>query len=267
MRKNRLQELLAAKRTPIGHMLVDFNVRGIAKMLEVVGVDFVVIDMEHGGFSHADVADLVGWFKATPIAPFVRVPVGTYHFIARVLDTGALGIMVPNVRTGAEARQIVAAAKYRPLGLRGLTFGAAVNDYADVADVQEFMRDSNCLTTIICQIESEEALDHLDEIAGTEGVDILWVGQFDLTNSMGIPGDFESRRFRDALQVVIDAAHRHGKLAAIQSANPATLTKWAALGLDVISFGEDMGVYIEAMSNNLRKVRDLIEHTGRQIQP
>src|SRR3569832_78348 len=105
MRTNRFRELLSAGKSPIGHMIVDFNVRGIAKMLEFAGLDFVVIDMEHGGFSHSDVADLVAWFKATPIAAFVRVPVGTYPFIARVLDTGAHGIMVPNVRTGVQARE------------------------------------------------------------------------------------------------------------------------------------------------------------------
>jgi len=236
-------------------MVVDFNVRGLAKMLEVAGLDFVVIDMEHGAFSHANVADLVAWFKATSIAAFVRVPLGTYPFIARVLDTGAMGIMVPNVKTGFEAREIVQAAKYRPLGRRGLTFSSAVNDYEDVADVREYMREANERTTIICQIESYEALDNLDEIAGTPRVDVLWVGQFDLTNSMGIPGDFKNSRFQNSIKQVIAAAHKHGKHAAIQGGNVAQLKEWAELGFDVLSYSEDVGVYIAAVSDGVQSLR------------
>ena len=258
MKKSRFQEVLSRGQIPIGHMIVDFNVRGLPKMLEVAGLDFVVIDMEHGGFGHSDVADLVAWFKATSIAPFVRVPVGTYPFIARVLDSGAMGIMVPNVKTGLEAREIVQAAKYRPLGGRGLTFSSAVNDYEDVPDVGVYMKEGNERTTIICQIESYEALDHLDEIAATPGVDVLWVGQFDMTNSMGIPGDFKNSRFQTALAQVIDAAHKHGKLAAIQGGSVAQLREWARLGLDVLSYGEDTGVYMTAISDGVKGLRTAV---------
>ncbi|MCI0417714.1 MAG: aldolase/citrate lyase family protein [Acidobacteria bacterium] len=255
MKKNRFQEVLSRGQIPIGHMIVDFNVRGLAKMLEVAGLDFVVIDMEHGGFGHAGVADLVAWFKATSVAPFVRVPVGTYPFIARVLDTGALGVMVPNVKTGSEARTIVEAVKYRPLGGRGLTFGSAVNDYEGVPDVSEYMREANERTTVICQIESHEALDHLDDIASTRGIDVLWVGQFDLTNSMGIPGDFKNSRFHSALKQVIAAAHKHGKHAAIQGGSVAQLKGWAELGFDALSYSEDIGVYIAAVSDGVKDLR------------
>ncbi len=255
MKANRFEEALARREIPIGHMIVDLGVRGIAKMLEVAGVDFVVIDMEHGAFELGQVADLVAWFRATPVAPFVRVPEPTYHFIARTLDAGALGIMVPNVKTAATARAIVEAAKYTPLGARGLTFASAVNEYQDVADVGAFMRDANQRTTVICQIESHEALDHLDEIAATPGIDVLWVGQFDLTKSMGIPGQFTSPRFANALRLVIATAHKHGKRAAIQSGNAAQLAEWAGLGLDVLSYNEDIGVYVGAMSAGIQGLR------------
>jgi 2-keto-3-deoxy-L-rhamnonate aldolase RhmA len=262
MKRNRFQEALASGQVPIGHMIDDFNVRGLPKMLEAAGLDFVVIDMEHGGFGHADVADLVAWFKATSIAPFVRVPVGTYPFIARVLDTGALGIMVPNVKTGLEAREIVQAAKYRPLGGRGLTFSSAVNDYEDVSDVGTYMKEANQRTTIICQIESYEALDHLDEIASTPGVDVLWVGQFDMTNSMGIPGDLKHPRFQTALAQVIGAAHKHGKLAGIQGGGVAQLKEWAGLGLDVLSYSQDSTIYLAAISEGVKALRAAVARSS-----
>jgi len=108
MKPNRILQLLAEGKTPIGHMIIEFGTRGIAKIAEAAGLDFVLIDMEHSGLDFGKVADLLAWFKATPVAPIVRVPAIEYHFIARVMDAGALGVMAPNVRTagpGARGRQ------------------------------------------------------------------------------------------------------------------------------------------------------------------
>jgi len=254
MKANRFKEVLAAGKVPVGHMIVEFNVRGIAKMLEGAGVDFVVVDMEHGTFDVREVADLVAWFKATPIAPFVRVPELTCSFIARALDTGALGVMVPNVKTASQAKAVVDAAKYRPVGRRGLTFASAVNDYKDV-DACVYMDRANETTTVICQIESGEALEELDGIAATPGVDVLWVGQFDLTTSMGIPGAFGDRRFVEALRRVAAAAKRHRKAAAIQSSSVARLEEWSAMGFNVLSYQDDGSAYLEAMTRGVTEVR------------
>ena len=104
MKPNRFKQLLREGITPIGHMLSEFRTRGIAQILAVAGVDFVVIDMEHGSFTLSETADMIAWLKATPVAPFVRVPEVQYHHIARVMDAGALGVVAPNVKSAAEAR-------------------------------------------------------------------------------------------------------------------------------------------------------------------
>src|SRR6185312_8998072 len=114
------QRVLGQGGVPTGHMIMEFGTRGIAKILEAAGVDFVVIDMEHTGFDAERVADLMAWLKATDIAPFVRVPQGLYHFLARTMDAGALGVMIGNVQTPEHAHQIVQAVKYAPLGNRGV---------------------------------------------------------------------------------------------------------------------------------------------------
>src|SRR5687768_1212257 len=101
---------------PLGHMLWEFGTRGIAEIVASTGVDFILVDMEHTSFDSERISDLMGWFKATDVAPFVRVPQRMYHFIARTLDAGALGIMMPNVESADEAREIIRAAKYAPLG-------------------------------------------------------------------------------------------------------------------------------------------------------
>lgn len=256
MKANRCQQIMAAGKIPVGHMITEFGTRGVAKMLAQAGIDFVVIDTEHTAFGAADIANQVAWFKATDIAPFVRIPQVEYHFVARTLDFGALGLMVPNVKTAAQAKAVVDAAKYAPLGQRGIMFGNSNTDFGPV-DPVEFMTYANENTTIICQIESVEGLENLDAIASTPGVDILWVGHFDLTQSMGIPGQFHNQRLLDALQQVVETCARHGLGAGIQPGSLAQAAEWMGMGFNVISYSADISVYTSAMKQAVEGVRDL----------
>jgi 2-keto-3-deoxy-L-rhamnonate aldolase RhmA len=256
MKANRFKQIQAEGRVPVGHMLLEFNTRGMAQILDGAGVDFVVIDMEHTGFGAPQIADLVAWLKATTVAPFVRIPQIQYHFIARTLDAGALGIMAPNVKTAAEARALVEAAKYAPLGNRGVILGGTHTDFQGVSP-REFMDYSNQNTAIICQIESRQGLENLEAIATTPGVDVLWVGHFDLTQSLGIPGQFDHTLFLDALKQVVDTAARHGLGAGIQPGSLAQAREWMATGFNVISYSGDFFVYKEALSRAVAEVRAL----------
>src|SRR5216684_61347 len=229
MKENRFQRILREGGVPAGHMIMEFGTRGIAKILEAAAVDFVVLDMEHTAFDAGRIADLVAWFKATDIAPFVRVPQGMYHFLARTMDAGALGVMVGNVETPEQAKRVVDAVKYAPLGNRGVGLGTAHNDYIP-PDAAKYLEYANQNTTVICQIESTTGLANLDAIAATPGVDVLWVGHYDLTQSMGIPGNFGDPRFQNALHKVIEAANRHRKLAALQPGNLPEAEQWLRMG-------------------------------------
>ena len=254
MNENRCKRVMADGGIPVGHMVLEFGTRGMARMLDVIGLDFVVIDTEHSPFSSSQVADLIAWFNGTSVTPFVRIPQIEYHFIARTLDAGAQGIMVPNVKTGAQAKAIVDAAKYAPLGQRGVIMGNAHTGFESVVPA-EFMQFSNQNSTIICQIESVEGLDNLEEIASTPGVDILWVGHFDLTQSMGIPGQFHDPRFLEGVKKVIDVAGRHGLGAGIQPGSVEQAREWMELGFNVISYNGDFSVYMRAMQEAIGAVR------------
>lgn len=254
MKANRFKAVLAQGKVPVGHMIGEFGTRGIAQILDTSDLDFVLIDTEHAPFTPAQLADLIAWFKVTTIAPFVRIPQVDYHFIARTLDAGALGIMVPNVKTAAQAKAIINAAKYAPLGDRGVILGNAQTDYKGVTPA-DFMAYANQNTTIICQIESVEGMENLEAIAQTPGVDVLWVGHFDLTNSMGIPGHFDDVRFHDALKRVVEVARQYGLGAGIQPGNLAQAQEWMALGYNVISYGIDFAVYAGAMKQAVTDVR------------
>lgn len=256
MKPNRFKQVLAEGKIPVGHMVFEFGVRGMPRMLEEAGVDFVVVDTEHSGFSCADIADMMAWFRATTVAPFVRVPQIQYHLIARTLDAGALGIMAPDVKNAAEAQAIVDAAKYGPLGKRGVALGTSNTNYKTV-NGDEFLRYANENTTIICQIESQEGLDNLDGIASTPGVDVLWVGHNDLSRSLGITGQFHHPKFVDALKAVIGAARRHGLVAAIQPRDMPQALEWMELGFNVISYGVDFIIYMQAMAQGVAAIREL----------
>jgi 2-keto-3-deoxy-L-rhamnonate aldolase RhmA len=254
MKDNRYRRAIAEGRIPFGHMIWEFGTRGIAKILESANLDFVLIDMEHSEFDTDRVADLLAWFKATDIAPFVRVPQCQYHFMARVMDGGALGVMVGNVETFEQARLTVDSVKYAPLGKRGVGLGGAHTDYLAVDPVSYFKR-ANENTTIICQIESPVGLENLDAIASTPGVDILWVGHFDLSQSMGIPGQFHNPRFLAALDSVVAAARKYNLRAGIQPASIEQATEWRKIGFDVISWKADSALYGGALRSELDQLR------------
>ena len=258
MKPNRYKQMVSEGKNPVGHMLFEFCTPGIAQMLEVSDVDFVIIDSEHTGFSLDKIADMVGWFKATTVAPFVRIPQIQYQFIARTLDVGALGLMVPNVKTGAEARAIVDAAKYAPMGNRGIMIPGSHTHFKSV-NPREYMDYANENTTIICLIESVEGLDNLEDIASTPGVDILWVGHFDLTQSMGILAEFHHERFLGALRQVIDTAKKHGLGACIQPGSREQAKEWIEMGFNVISYNADIFLYIEAMTQAVSDMRELFK--------
>ncbi len=247
MKPNRLRQALDEGRPAVGHMIMEFATRGVAKIVEQAGLDFLLIDMEHTGFDTERIADMMAWLKATPVAPIVRVPQGLYHFLARTMDAGALGVMVANVETAAQARDIVGAVKYAPLGRRGVGLGTAHTDYV-VPDPVAYFEESNRNTVVICQIESVTGLANLEAIAATEGVDILWVGHFDLTQSMGIPGQFQHPRFLEAMQQVVEVGRRFGKARGVQPNTREQAGQWMGIGFNVISWSSDIAVYRSALA-------------------
>ena len=257
MKPNRLQQALAAHGSAVGTMIMEFGTRGVAKILASTPVDFVMIDMEHTGFDTAHVADLCAWFKATDIAPFVRIPQNFYHFCARTLDAGALGIMVANVENAEQAKAIVDACKYAPMGKRGIALGTAHSDYLVPDPVGYFAR-ANENTTVITMIESPSGLANLEAIAATPGVDVLWVGHYDLSSAMGIPGEFQHPDFLAALAAVVAAAARHGKVAAIQPGNSAQAKQWHDIGFRILSWSVDLAVYRNAVNAGVMELKQLL---------
>ena len=261
MKPNRFRQVVNEGRIPLGTMVWEFGTRGMPKILEAADLDFVLIDMEHSTFGGERVADLLALFKATPIAPFVRVPQPLYHFLARTMDAGALGVMVANVETPEQAREIVGAVKYAPMGHRGVGLGTSHTDFV-VPDPASYFREANENTTVIAMIESPRGVANAEAIAATPGVDVLWVGHFDLTQAMGIPAQFHHADFLAAIQKVIAATRKHNKIAGINPSAPEQAEEWIAAGFNAISWGNDVTVYRNALIPAIQSLRRRVAAVG-----
>jgi len=162
--------------------------------------------------------------------------------------------MVGNVQSAEQARGIVRAAKYAPQGARGVGLGTAHTDYL-MLDAASYFAWANETTAVICQIESPVAVQNADAIAAVEGVDLLWVGHWDLSQSLGIPGQFQHPRFLAALEAVVAAARRHGKAAGAQPGSLEQAEAWLKLGFKVISWKSDIALYRDALKQELAALR------------
>lgn len=254
MKPNRVRQVTGEGRVAFGHMVMEFDTPGIAKLCDLADLDFVLIDMEHGPLDISQVAGIIARFKATGISPIVRVPASEYHFVARVMDAGAHGIMAPNVRTPEQARVLNNAMRYAPDGGRGLGLGTSHNDFVR-PDPVGYMTEANRSNLLLCQIESTTALRNLQGIASAPGVDCLWVGHMDLTQSMGIVGQFDHPDFLSALRDVAAAAKQHGQLAGIQPGSPEQARDWMEIGYDMISYSTDITVYSAALVSEVAAAR------------
>ena len=255
MRPNPVKHALAQGSTAVGTMAFEFCTAGLARLAANAGADFIIYDMEHTGWSIETVRDLIASGDGVPIVPFVRVPATQYHFIARVLDVGTMGVMVPMVGDAAQAEMIVQSARYPPLGQRGAAFHMAHDGYAG-GDVLEKMRSANDEVVLIAQIENRSGLENVERIAAVDGIDILWIGQFDLSNFLGIPGQFTHPTFLDAVKRVTEACQRNGKTAAFMVPSVEEGLERMQQGFRCIAYWGDLWIYQQGLKQGVTALKN-----------
>ena len=249
-----LKKMAGTQALKVGHFLVEFATPGIGHILKSAGCEYVVLDTEHSGFGFETVRSVAQYTRAADLPLIVRVPSKAYHHIARALDMGAGGVMLPMVGNAEEAQSIVDCIKYPPRGGRGAIFQFAHDDYkSGVPD--DKIRQANRTTTLFAQIETVEGVENADAIAAVDGVDCLWVGHFDLSNSLGIPGQFDHPEFLAANDTVIQAARNHGKSAGRLVPTIADCIALYKDGFDFISYSGDVWAFHDAVSNAVKEIR------------
>jgi 2-keto-3-deoxy-L-rhamnonate aldolase RhmA len=250
-----LKAMARTKSPKFGHFIVEFATPGIGHIMKSAGCEFVLFDLEHSGFGFETVKSAVRYFEAAGVAMIVRAPSKEYHHIARACDMGAEGIMLPMVGSAKEARHILDCMKYDPEGKRGVALGVAHDRYRP-GPVMEKFKTANATTTLFCQIETAEGVKNADEMAAIDGVDCLWVGHFDLSSSLGVPGQFEHPTFLKAIDKVANATAKHGKSLGRLVPNVETgleyNNRW---GFDFICYSGDVWVLHNALQDAVNQLR------------
>jgi 4-hydroxy-2-oxoheptanedioate aldolase len=228
---------------------------GSATAVEVaagIGFDWLLIDLEHGSGSLADLRSLLLACREASAAPVVRIRSVDPDTVKFVMDSGAAGIMFPFVSSADEARRAVRAMKYPPLGTRGVAGIIRATDYG--TRWKEYFAEANDRSLVVVQIETQEAVEAAEDIAAIEGVDVLFVGPLDLSVNSGCPGDFTQPVMIDAFRRVIDACDRHGKSAGILSRGEL-VPKHRELGFRLIALGSDTGAVVSGLRQSLERIR------------
>ncbi len=245
--RNHMKEKLARDEV-VASMTVRFaRSIEIAQIARTAGFDTLYVDMEHNTLSIDTVCQICIAAQQIGITPLVRVPANTPEYICRVLDGGAMGVITPHVRSAAEAKAMVDLVKFPPIGHRSA--GGALSQYQyrsfPITETNAAMNDA---TTLCVMIETVAALENVDEIAATEGVDLLLIGSNDLCGEMGITGQYDHPRLKEAFARCIAAARKHGKHVGVGgvASRDDLMTQFVQMGARYVSTGTDMAFLMAA---------------------
>jgi 2-dehydro-3-deoxyglucarate aldolase/4-hydroxy-2-oxoheptanedioate aldolase len=212
------------------------------KVVEIVGLhggfDAVWLDQEHAGLSQAQLEEAGRAIRAVGLDSFARLAPTDYATVMRPLEAGVGGIMAAQVRSASQAADVVRWARFHPLGLRGVN-GMGVDGRYGTLPLTEYFRRANEETLVVIQIEHAQAVDEVDQIAALTGVDVLFIGPADLSQSLGIPGEWEHPRLWQAIERVAQACRVHRIHWAILPPNAPYAERCVKLGCRMLSIGLD----------------------------
>jgi 2-dehydro-3-deoxyglucarate aldolase len=213
----------------------------IAEIFAKAGFDWIVVDLEHSTISIEQAGELIRTIDLAGVSPLVRLTSNDANLIKRVMDAGAHGIVVPNVNNPEDARIAVAATRYAPCGHRGVGLARAQHYGPGFKDYLEWQKDG---PVVIVQIEHKSALGHLEAIFTTTGVDGFIIGPYDLSCSMGMPGEFERSEFSSAIKQIMQTGIRVGSPAGIHivEPDPERLRQVIREGYRFIAYGVDIRI-------------------------
>jgi 4-hydroxy-2-oxoheptanedioate aldolase len=256
--RNNVKEKLAR-----GEVVASMTVRltrsiEIARLAKTAGFDSIYVDVEHSSLSYETSSQICIAALEIGIAPFVRVPSTHPEHVSRALDGGALGVIAPHVRSAAEAREVVASAKFPPLGERSaagplphLGYGSFPTAEANAA--------MNEATMVVVQFETSNAVEYAEEIVSVRGVDMVLIGTNDLLADMGIPGQYEHARVRDAYERTIAACRKHGKHVGVGglATRPKIVAEFVKMGARYVSTGTDLAFLLAESTARAKQVHEI----------
>lgn len=255
MRQNPMKQKLASGGTAFGTMIFEFSSPGLPAALVAAGAEFALYDMEHSGFSIEEMRRQFSYCRGIGLIPIVRPPAKTYAAVSQLLDIGAMGLMFQMVESREEAEELVRWTRYPPRGVRGAMFGGAHDDYAD-GDLSAKMREADQRTFILAMIETKKGVENMDEILSVKDIDGGHLGQFDLSLSLEMPGQFERPEIQSTIDRLASTCNRLGKTAACMAPAIETAKDWQKRGFRMISYSYDTGLLQQALRAGIQQLRN-----------
>lgn len=253
LKKNYLKEKLETNKQTIG----TWNIIDSTMVVDVIassGIDFIVIDAEHGSISYETAQAMISICEGYNVTPIMRVGEINESLILRALDIGSHGVQLPNITTIEDAKKFVQFAKYPPLGVRGFSPYTKAGLY-DVSNGQKMPAIANENTLLIANVEGEEGIKNLQEIVEVDGIDVIFIGLFDMSKSLGIAGDVQNPRVMEKLDEAIEVIHKNGKKVGSIASNLDMLEVLKKKKIDYLTYSVDTGMIKESYTNMINKFR------------
>ena len=243
--KNLFLEKIKAGEKPVGSFS-ELRSAYAVECMGVAGMDYVVIDLEHGPARFVDAAEEIKAATLRGMTPFVRVPSSDRDSVLPLLEAGAMGLIVPCVQGLENVRQLIKHCKYPPSGERGLAFGRSSGwgQESWITSLETYFSVCNREQLLIPQCETLGCLNELESIVALEEVAGIFVGPFDLSAAMGIPGAFNAPQFRENIVRIKDCCHAAGKFCIMYVSTPAEAAAYLEMGMDSVAVGMDAALYI-----------------------
>ena len=256
--KNIAKEKILKNELCLGVGLRQTRTADIGKIMSTCGYDWLFIDMEHNSMDIDIASQISVAAQDAGITPIVRVPDFAHHHATRVLDCGAMGIVFPHVDDATTAQRLVSNCLYPPNGHRSMTGVLPQLDFKQkpIAEVAKLINDN---MLIVIMLESPEAISNVDSIAAVEGVDVILIGTNDLCMEMGIPGDYNNPKVKEAYRKVIEACKKHGKTPGMGGVyNEELMSEYIGMGMKFILSGSDLSFMMQSASQRSNKLRSFV---------
>ncbi len=254
MRVNHTRERLDRGETVFGCGLQSYRSAEVPRAFAAAGFDYVFIDMEHGAFDLETVQDMIAASVHAGITPIVRVGEVLYSLVARLLDVGAQGIILPRVEDPAILAEALSWMRFPPVGKRGYGVSGGMIDF-ELRTFPEIIEHLNRNTLTVAQIETATAVERADELLSVKGLDIVMVGPADLSISLGVPGQFEHPRLVAAVERVIERCNAHGVVPGIQARSAALARSWADRGMRFVGAASEHVLLLEKCRETVARLR------------
>lgn len=228
---------------------------GFVEAAGYAGMDFAILDMEHGPINIQNMQNNIRAAQNSGILPVVRVPAITEEAIGKALDIGAAAVEIPKISTAEDARSAVKYAKFSPSGERGVCRFVRAAHYSAM-DKDVYFKTANDII-VIAQIEGREAIENLDEILGVEGIDIVFIGPYDLSQSLGVPGQVEHPLVVEEMNKIVRAAKKRNVVIGTFTDSESMMERWMKAGVQYISYSVDMGIFYDSCKRLTEQFRQL----------